>query len=69
MPFNSTDSAGIVYGWIGRVASPTQARLMEDLISDMFGDQFSVQVECHCIVFTHKESLYRHVAVTPIMAT
>lgn len=44
VPFNSTDSAGIVYGWIGRVSSPAQSRLMEDIISDMFGDEFSVQV-------------------------
>nr|CAB3246483.1 protein flightless-1 homolog [Phallusia mammillata] len=44
VPFNSTDSAGIVYGWIGRIANPNEARLMEDLISFMFGDEFSVQI-------------------------
>uniref|UniRef100_H2ZPM3 Gelsolin-like domain-containing protein n=1 Tax=Ciona savignyi TaxID=51511 RepID=H2ZPM3_CIOSA len=44
VPFNSADSAGMVYGWIGRVANPNEARLMEDMISVMFGDGYSVQI-------------------------
>ncbi|XP_076808004.1 protein flightless-1 homolog [Clavelina lepadiformis] len=44
VPFNSTDSAGIVYGWIGRVSSSNQARLLEDILADMFGDEYSVQM-------------------------
>jgi len=42
--FNSADSSGIVYGWIGRCANVTEARLLEELISQMYDDSYSVQI-------------------------
>ncbi|XP_078491271.1 protein flightless-1 homolog isoform X2 [Ciona intestinalis] len=44
VPFNNADSSGIVYGWIGRIANINEARLMEDMISTLFGDEYSVQI-------------------------
>ncbi|XP_077967219.1 protein flightless-1 homolog [Styela clava] len=44
VPFNSVDMTGIVYGWIGRVSSSHDAKLMEDLISMMFSQDHSIQI-------------------------
>lgn len=44
VPFNSVDMTGIVYGWIGRLASANDAKTMEDIITMMFGEDYSIQI-------------------------
>lgn len=44
VPFNSVDMTGIVYGWIGRVSSPQDSKLMEDVIDMMFSRDHSIQI-------------------------
>lgn len=44
VPFNSVDMTGIVYGWIGRVSSPHDSKLMEDVMEMMFSQDHSIQI-------------------------
>lgn len=44
VPFNSVDMTGIVYGWIGRVSSTQDARLVEDIITMMYSEHYSIQI-------------------------
>lgn len=44
VPFNSVDMTGIVYGWIGRVSSSHDARLMEEIITMMYSEDYSIQI-------------------------
>ncbi|XP_061411442.1 protein flightless-1 homolog [Lethenteron reissneri] len=44
VPFNSEDSPGIVYAWIGRAADPDQAKLAEEIMNTMFSSDYSKQV-------------------------
>ena len=37
MPFDSEDSQGIVYVWIGKRANAEEARLAEEIADDMYG--------------------------------
>uniref|UniRef100_A0A8C4R4D1 FLII actin remodeling protein n=1 Tax=Eptatretus burgeri TaxID=7764 RepID=A0A8C4R4D1_EPTBU len=44
VPFNSEDSPGIVYAWIGRAADPDEAKLAEDVINSRFDSAYTKQV-------------------------
>ena len=37
VPFDSEDSQGIVYVWIGKRANAEEARLAEEIADDMYG--------------------------------
>jgi len=44
VPFDSEDNQGIVYAWIGKRANPNEARLIEEIAEEMYGETHSIQI-------------------------
>jgi len=42
VPFDSADSQGIVYVWIGKRSNAEEARLAEEIADDMYGVSYLV---------------------------
>ncbi|KAI0215974.1 Flightless-1-like protein [Lamellibrachia satsuma] len=44
VPFDSEDSQGIVYVWIGKRSNAEEARLAEEIADDMYGESHTIQI-------------------------